>query len=116
MKFSSQEHLDTLLNDFKAKAESLTKDKKKPVTFEYTLDGDDVYVAYIRTPSLIPSIRAFDFLSAGKAFEAGFQLFENVFIAEESDKMFDEDEAMKIGLCGKIGLLLKAKYPEAKKN
>jgi len=115
MKFT-QDNLATILESFAARAESLTKDKKKPVTFEYFIEGDDIYVAYLRTPPLLPSIRAFDFLSAGKAFEAGFQLFESVFIPEDSDKIVEEDESMKIGLCGKIGLLLRATYPQAKKN
>lgn len=113
--FKNKEEYDLIISSFEEKAKSLGED----VSFETKTIGEEsgeVYVAYIKKPNLLASIKAMDMVSNRQSFGAGLMLFPICFIKAESDQEFDTKDAWKMGICAKLGLGIDVDFPDLKKK
>lgn len=122
-KFTSEKERLELLEGFEQKAKKLSEREKTSIYFETTSTLDEVgkesgvlYVAFVRKPHIMVAIKAFDMIAAQRKFEAGFFLWDITVIKEESSSDFESDDALKIGMCGRIGANLEIQAPDIKKK
>lgn len=122
-KFNNLEEYKDILLEFEKTCNEIRKKETSEVSFETKTFYDDksetcgvVHVAFLRKPNIIASIKAFDLIAASKIFEAGFYLFDAVFIKEHSDSVFENQDSLKIGLCSKISALLDLEAVDIKKK
>lgn len=72
------------------------------------------FVAYIREPHILNSVRALDMMYANKIHEAGYFLFDTCVLKESSPEV--HQDKYKLGLLPGIALLVDTQAPELKKN
>lgn len=114
--------LDDILNEFKENAAKLSEQKKSKVDYEYFLEKDSngnktgkVFVAYIQQPHILAAAKCMDMLMAKNFYQAG-SLMWDVMVLPETDTEVKVDGKYKIGLQGRLGLLLEVQAPEDKKK
>lgn len=113
--FKNKEEYDLIIASFEEKAKSLGED----VSFETKTVGEEsgeVYVAYIKKPNLIASVKAMDMVSQRQSFGAGLMLFPICFLSKESDSEFETKDSWKIGICAKLGMGIDVDFPDLKKK
>jgi hypothetical protein len=116
--FKNREEYDLLIASFEEKAKSLGEDvsfETKTIQSEGEESGE-VYVAYIRKPNLLASVKAMDMVSQRQSFGAGLMLFPVCFIAKDSDLEFETKDSWKMGICGKLGMGIEIDFPDIKKK
>lgn len=72
------------------------------------------FVAYIREPHILNSVRALDMMYSNKIHEAGYFLFDACVLKESSPEV--HQDKYKLGLLPGIALLVDTQAPELKKN
>jgi hypothetical protein len=113
--------LDDILEMYQKKADELTVSNKAKVTYEYFLERENgnptgkVFVAYVKQPHILAAAKCMDMIISKNLYQAGAMLWE-ICVLPESDSEVKVDGKYKLGLEGRLGLLLEVQAPEDKKK
>lgn len=113
--------LEDILKEYQDKADALSLTYKSKVSFEYFLEREGekktgrVFVAYLKQPHILAAAKCMDMLMAQNFYQAGSMMWETM-VLQESDIEVRTDGKYKLGLEGRLGLLLEVQAPEDKKK
>ena len=113
--------LEDILKGYQEVADKLCVSKKSKISFEYFLEREGgeptgkVFVAYVQQPHILAAAKCMDMLMAKNFYQAGSMMWDTM-VLPESDIEVKTDGKYKLGLEGRLGLLLEVQAPEDKKK
>lgn len=114
--------LEQILKKYEDFALNLSQSLKTKVTYEYWKEVDEegketgkIFSAYIRQPHILAAAKCMDMLLAKRFYEAGALMWESM-VLPESDTEVKTIDKYKLGLEGRLGLMLQVQAPEDKKK
>lgn len=115
--------LQAKIEEFSTKAINLTEQQKgRKVDYHtFSLRDDngnltgEIYAIYTVQPAEMLAASCMDDLVAGKRYMVGMKLWSTC-VLKESDKEITENQARKLGMAGRLGVLIDVILPDVKKN